>query len=189
MVFCPHLRPFIKQQHGTTAIEFAVVAPVLLLLILGIIEFSLIMLTYHIMESATSSSARLGATGHVDTGISREDTIRNAITARAGNWIDPTKLTITSKSYSQFDQIHDPEPFTDTNHNGIHDPGEPYTDINGNGQWDADMGTAGYGGTGDVVVYAISYPWTILTPLAGPLIGTNGTFTITTHAVVKNEPY
>lgn len=189
MVLPPHLRMFLKAQHGTTAIEFAVVAPVLLLLLFGIIEFSMIMLTYNIMEGATSLSARIGSTGYVDASTSRAQTIRNAIIARAGSWIDPARLTITAQSYGQFDQIHDPEPFTDSNHNGVRDGGEAYTDVNGNGQWDSDMGLAGYGNTGDVVVYAVSYPWTILTPFAGPLIGHDGIFTITTHAVTKNEPY
>jgi hypothetical protein len=31
------------------------------------------------------------------------------------------------------------EPFTDTNSNGIRDPGEPYEDLNGNGVWDGNL--------------------------------------------------
>jgi hypothetical protein len=39
---------------------------------------------------------------------------------------------------------------------------------------DADLGVAGLGGAGDVVVYSLSYPWTALTPLLAPFLnGTN----------------
>jgi hypothetical protein len=39
------------------------------------------------------------------------------------------------------------------------------------------------------VVYTVSYPWAVSTPIISNIIGSNGIFTITTHAVVKNEPY
>jgi hypothetical protein len=67
--------------------------------------------------------------------------------------------------------------------------GETYTDVNGNGNWDPDEGSSGSGNAGDVVVYTVSYPWTITTPIMSSLIGANGTYAITAHAVVKNEPY
>lgn len=164
-------------------------APVLLLLIFGVIEFSLIMLVSNILENATSISSRLGKTGYAQNGLSREDTIRQSIEQRAGGLVDPQKLTITSKYYAQFDQIGDAEPWNDANGNGVAELGE-YNDINGNGQYDADMGLAGYGDAEDIVVYTVHYPWSVLTPFMRELIGdAQGNFPIETHAVVKNEPY
>lgn len=180
---------FFRAEAGVTAIEFAVVAPVLLLLLMGIIEFSLIMLASNVLESATNLSSRLSKTGYQDAGVTREQTIINEVNSQAGSLLDTTKLTISSKFYQQFDQINDPEPWTDSNANGTRDPGEPYTDINGNSQWDADLGVAGYGGPGDIVVFTVSYPWAIATPIISNLVGSNGIFTITSHAVVRNEPY
>ena len=183
------LRSLRQAENGVTAIEFAIVAPVLLLLIFGIIEFALIMMVYNAMEGATAVSSRLGKTGYLAPGITRQQTILNAITDRAGSLIDPTKLTMTSKFYKEFDQINDPEPYIDANSNGSYNVGESYTDINGNGQWDPDMATSGYGSAGEVVVYAVTYPWPLSTPIVSELVGTHGTFMITTHAVVKNEAY
>lgn len=178
-----------RAQSGVTAVEFAIVAPTLMLLMFGIVEFGVIMMVYNVMESATAISSRLGKTGYTGDGLTREQTILNAITERAGSLIDPDDLTLSSKFYKQYDQINDPEPYIDANHNGSYNSGETYTDINGNGQWDADMGSSGYGSSGDVVVYTVSYPWSIATPIMRELIGSSGTYTITTHAVVKNEPY
>jgi len=178
-----------REERGVTAIEFAVVAPVLSLLLLGIIEFALIMVVYNTMEGATAISSRLGKTGYVGSTLTRQQTILNAIIDRTGSLIDTSKLTVTSKFYKQYDQINDPEPFIDANGNSSYDAGETYTDINGNAQWDSDMGSSGYGSAGDVVVYKVSYPWPLATPIMSNLIGLNGIYTITTHAVVKNEPY
>ena len=179
---------FQKHQEGATAIEFAIIAPVLLLIMFGIIEFSMAMFTQSIMEGATTLTSRLGKTGYSDQGVSREDTIRNALQARAGIFLDPTKITITSKFYGQFDQIGDAEPYIDKNHNNRYDTGETYTDVNGNGHWDADMGEQGYGDANDIVVYTVTYPWKIMTPIMKPFF-TNGILNLRSVAVVKNEPY
>lgn len=177
------------RNDGVTALEFALVAPVFMLLLFGIVEFALIMMVYNVMEGATASSSRLGKTGYTAAGGTRQQTIINVITDRAGTLINPALLTVGTKFYKQFDQINDPEPYIDANGNGSHDGGETYTDINGNGQWDPDMAASGFGSAGDIVVYEVSYPWTVSTPIISSLVGTNGIYTITTHAVVKNEPY
>ena len=179
----------LRREEGVTALEFAIVAPVFLLLLAGIIEFGIVMTVYSVMEGATAVSSRLGKTGFTAVGVTRQQTILDAVTTRAGSLIDPTLLTVESKFYKQFDQINDPEPYTDQNGNGAYEPGEPFADINGNGQWDVDQGASGYGSAGDIVVYEVSYPWEISTPVISSLIGKNGILMITTHAVVKNEPY
>jgi Flp pilus assembly pilin Flp len=181
---------FTRARDGVTAVEFALLAPVLMLMMFGIIEFSLIMVAYNTMEGATAISSRLGKTGYTASGLTRQQTIINAIDDRAGSLIDISRITVASKFYKQYDQINDPEPYIDANGNSSYDAGENYTDINGNGAWDADMGSSGYGSAGDVVVYTVSYPWALMTPIISRIIGNEaGAITITTHAVVKNEPY
>lgn len=177
------------SREGMTAVEFAFIAPVLLILLFAIIEFSFIMLVNNLMESATNISSRLGKTGFAQSGQSREETILQSVRARVGNLIDPDHLGVTTKVYSAFSQIGVPEPWTDKNGNGVPEIGE-YDDINGNGAYDTDMGSSGYGGAGDIVVYTVTYPWSIQTPLMRELIGDNeGHITLSTKAVVKNEPY
>lgn len=172
-----------------TAVEFAFIAPVLLILLFAIIEFSLVMLVSNLMESATNMSSRLGKTGFTQSGQSREETILQSVRTRVGSLIDPAHLSVTTKVYSAFDQIGVPEPWTDKNGNGIPELGE-YDDINGNGTYDTDMGSSGYGGAGDIVVYTVTYPWNVQTPLMRELIGdSEGHITLSAKAVVKNEPY
>ena len=182
------LRGFRDDETGSTLIEFAMISVALVTLLGGIVEFSMIMLAKNSMEAATNISSRLGKTGYADGGLTREETILAEVERRTGAIIDPEKLEITSKAYDQFDQIGKPEPWNDANEDGFPDPGE-YTDINGNGQYDQDMGIAGIGGSDDIVVYTVSYPWRVFTPLIGRFFGSDSTLTLTASSVVKNEPF
>lgn len=182
-----HSARLLKRRDGITTIEFALVAPVLMMLILGIIEFSLIMFTMASMESATANTSRLGKTGYTPPGVSRQDTIINNIRARTAGLLNPNLIQITTTIYPNFNNVGDEEPYTDSDHNNQYTLGEPYTDINGNGHWDADMGRAGLGEPGDIVVYNVLYPWPVFTPPLRPILG--NTYNITVRSVVKNEPF
>lgn len=175
-------------NKGVTAIEFAFLAPVFLLLVCGIIEFSLIAFTSTVMESATTSSSRLGKTGYAAAGMTRQQEIINNITSKTSDFLNPALLTVTTSVYSNFSAVGQPEPcISPTNPPCSGAPGVNYSDINGNGQWDSDMGAAGLGNAGDIVVYTVTYPWSILTPMVSAIIGS--TYIITARTVVRNEPF
>lgn len=72
------------------------------------------------------------------------------------------------------------------NSNGQRDAGETFSDVNGNGAWDADMGRAGLGGPGDIVVYEVSYETTGLTSFMRPILGA---VTHVATVAVRNEPF
>lgn len=50
----------IKDQDGTTAVEFAIILPLLILLLFGIIEFSLLLYNQQVITNATREGTRLG---------------------------------------------------------------------------------------------------------------------------------
>lgn len=177
---------FIKNQKGVTAVEFALITPVFMLLLFGIIEFALVMYASSVMEGAVSYSSRYGKTGYTAAGSSRQQQIIAAIAARTAGLLDASKITVVSKVYPSFDSISKEEPYIDANHNGTHDVGETYTDVNGNGQWDS-SGVAGLGNANDIVVYTVYYPWVINTPIIANFLG--GTIYLSSRTVVKNEPY
>jgi Flp pilus assembly protein TadG len=181
------LTRFLHSQGGLSTVEFAFVAPILVLLVMGTVEFSLIMFTMATMESATAATARTGKTGYIAPGMTRQQTIINTITSRTAGLLNPALFIISTTVYPNFDNVSQPEPYTDSNGNGSYSVGEPFTDINGNGTWDEDMGAAGLGNAGDIVVYNISYPWPINTPLIGLITG--NPYNITVRTVVKNEPF
>lgn len=173
---------------GVTAVEFAFMAPVFLLMVCGIIEFSLIAFTSTVMESATSLTSRMGKTGYVAAGLTRQQQIINTINAKTAGLLDPNLIAVNTEVYSSFSNIGQPEPcIVPHNPPCPGTPGVNFVDVNGNGQWDQDMGAAGFGNSGDIVVYTISYPWPVMTPFINAIIG--HTLTITARTVVRNEPF
>ncbi|MCJ8521180.1 hypothetical protein ABID21_004299 [Pseudorhizobium tarimense] len=180
---------FQRSEDGATAVEFAMVAPVLLFMTFAIVESGIAFAADIILKNATYDAARTGRTGFVSEDSTQDATVKQKILSQAGMIMDVDKLVITSLSYKSFDDLKKPEPFVDKNKNGLRDDGENYTDVNGNGKYDLDQGTTGYGGTAQVVLYTATYPWTFHTPILKEVIGNNGTIALTATAVVQNEPY
>lgn len=175
-----------RDADGAAAVQFAILAPALLLLIIGSFEVAMMLFVAGTMESAVLAASRAGVTGFTEDGVSREERIRDIILDRTMGFVDMDHTVIRTLVYQSFDQIGQPEPFSDDNGNGAHDPGESFTDINGNGQWDDDMGSAGLGGPGDVVLYDIEYETGALTNLFAPIFGR----VVHRAAVaVRNEPF
>jgi Flp pilus assembly pilin Flp len=184
----PASRRLLRDERGVTAVEFAMIAPVFLLIISGIIEFAMIMFTTTVMESATNSTSRMGKTGFNPSGVTRQQAIIDSVANRTAGLLNAGLITITSQVYSDFSKIGQPEPcINPINPPCGGTPGVNFNDINGNGTWDSDMGSAGLGNQGDIVVYSVTYPWNIMSPIMRPFLGS--VFNITVRSVVRNEPF
>ena len=175
-----------RCRAGSTAVEFAIILPVLLLFIVGSIEMAIVLFIGSSIEAAVMEASRYGAT-KPEEGVSRPDRVLEIVEARTYGMLDMDQVDIDTLVYSDFEDIGKPEPFTDANDNGSYDAGEAYTDSNGNGQWDADMGEAGLGDGGDVVVYRLEYAWGVITPLMQRVLGESVTHV--SSVAVRNEPF
>jgi hypothetical protein len=183
------IRRLARCQRGTTAMEFAFVMPIMLFFTIGILEFSMMFMAQNVLENATNFASREGKTGHIGTGMTREEYMLYLIQTRINRLMDVEQITLDTKVYKSLDDVGKPEPFTDANNNGQYDQGESFTDSNHNGEWDADMGVEGLGNAGEVVVYTVIYPWQLLTPFLGNVLGTDGIISLSSRILVKNEPY
>ncbi|MEK0082753.1 TadE/TadG family type IV pilus assembly protein [Benzoatithermus flavus] len=181
-----HLRSFARDPAGNAIVEFALVMPLLLLLIVGSFELAIMLLVGGSLEAAVLAASRYGATGYEGGGVSREARIRQIIGERTFGLVDLDRATIETLVYPSFSDIGHPEPFTDANGNGRYDAGEPFVDTNGNGQWDRDMGRPGTGGACDVVLYVVTYDTGPITGLLQPIMGR---ITHRASVAVRNEPY
>ena len=161
---------FCDDKNGATLVEFALVAPIFLLIFFAIIELSLFMFASAVIEHAATSAARLGITGNTYGGAGgtateqRENFIRDEIQrlsfglfANGGSALDVTPSIV---------------PGLDT---GV--------DIA-----DYDPLNAGFGGAGQAVMYRVTYNWAIRTPIVATALGTE-TLNITTNVLVQNEEF
>jgi hypothetical protein len=96
-------------------------------------------------------------------------------------------FVVSRKSYDTFSKVK-PEPFTDSNGNGVRNAGECFTDVNGNGVWDADPGITGQGGASAVTVYTVTATYPRIFPVAR-LFGWPASQTISATTLMKNQPY
>ncbi len=180
------IRHFSRNRKGTSAIEFALSGSFLVTILIGLVELGVVFLVSGSLENAVLTSSRFGITGNTPSGVTREDVIRDLIDTNTFGLIDQEDVQINTIVYDNFSDIGQPEPFADDNANGEWNQGEDFTDVNGNGQYDTDVGLAGLGGPGDIVLYRIRYRINTLTTLFDPI------FHIIDHSAtvaVRNEPY
>ncbi len=153
-----------RYRKGLAAIEFALIAPVFFMLFIGLMEMSLMLLAQHLLENATYNASRLAKTGFVAEGKTQLETVMDVLNNELGSLaplINISKLSFTSTSYGKLSDI-----------------GQP-------GQGANNLGAAN-----EVVVYTVTYPWQVFTPLMNDIIGDeNGIIRLTSRIVVKNEPY
>lgn len=173
-----------RDRRGSTAIEFTIIAPVMLLLMMGLGDLTYQVYAQSVLNGAVQKAAR-------DSGIEGADANLGAIDAAVQTIVQQViphaTFTSTRKSYDSFSEVA-PEPFTDSNHNGVRDAGECFTDENGNGSWDADPGKTGQGGASAVTLYTMTATYPRIFPVAG-LFGWSTTMTITASTLLKNQPY
>jgi len=151
-----------RSRKGATAVEFALVAPVFLLFLIGLVEMSLMLLVEHMLENAAYNASRLSKTGFVAEGKTQMETVMDVVNRELGS-LDPlistSRMTFTSTVYGSLGEIG----------------GE---------------GSEGLGTASQIVVFTISYPWQVFTPLMRDIIGDeNGIVNLSSRIVVKNEPY
>lgn len=185
----PKLRRLAADPSGSTAIEFAFAITPLMILMVGIIEFGMILFIGILMESGLRDASRYGITGFEDTGVTRMERIVQIVSNHTLGLVDMSSATFEVLVYPGFADIGRGESFVDGDGDGVYDAGETFTDENGNGSWDSDVGTAGAGDSGEIVVYRMEYDWPLLTPFASTFIGTDGTFPVRASIAVRNEPW
>lgn len=181
-------RRLLGATSGATLIEFAIVTPVMLSLIMGMGE-----LAYQgYVQSVLTGSVQKAGRDSTIQGNGSQTTQIDAVVMQAV-WTVAKNATYTStrKSYSTFSQAAQvtPEPFTDGNHNGQYDAAtECFTDTNGNNTWDADPGLNGQGGASDVTIYSINISYRRLFPVFG-LVGMSPVAALNATTTLKNQPW
>lgn len=179
------MRRVLRNSRGVTVVEFALLAPVLLVTLLGLFDMSYNMYAQALLQGALQQAARSSTIeGASDQTAAIDGTVSEAVKSA----IADATLSFSRKSYASFSDVGTAEPFTDTNGDGRCDAGEPYEDANKNGTWDRDQGVSGLGGARDAVLYTAQMTFPRAFPLAG-FMNIPTTVTVTASTVLRNQPY
>lgn len=149
-----------RRTRGSTVVEFALVAPIVLLLMCAILEFSVLFFTTMTMQYAVREGARYGITGQTDK--------------------DPTGANLRYKAILQVMR---------NNSVGMYDMVSPVITVNSTTYATSSAYTTSmFGSPGDIVVIRLDCSWKFVTPLIGNLFK-DGKLSFAVAATMQNESW
>lgn len=184
MIRLTALRRLCRDSSGATIIEFAIIAPVMLLMIMGLSDLSYQAYVQSILQGVMQKAGRdiTLETGNA-TAAAIDTRVQDAVKALASNATFATER----KNVRNFGNVK-PERYTDANSNGVYDPNECFDDENGNNQWDTSSGRNGVGGANDVVLYTVVATYPRIFPLATLFGGTNYE-SVKGSTILRSQPF
>lgn len=183
--FASFLRRLRHHRGGAALVEFALTAPLFLLLIMGFFDYAWQMYAKQVLQGAVAEAARAATLEDFsDNQAALDERVRSKVQTVMAH----ATLHYSRKAYESYDDVGDPENFTDRNNNGRYDAGECFEDVNGNESWDSDRGAAGNGGADDVVLYTVQMRFKRLLPVWA-FLGQPQESTLTSSTVLRNQPY
>lgn len=178
-------RRFCRDDRGTAIMEFALTAPLFLLVLMGLFDYSWQMYAKQVLQGAVSDAARAAT---LEGSAADQTALDTAVREKVQNVYRDANVTFVRKAYESFDDIGDPENFTDEDGDNSYDTGECFEDVNANASWDSDRGSAGNGGAEDVVLYTVSMNFDRILPV-WRMMGQPQYTTLTATTVLRNQPY
>lgn len=170
-------------SDGAALIEFAIIAPVFMMLVIGSLDIGQMAYGRAVLAGAVQKAAR-------------DSSLETASTEQADNLMKEivtpvlpgAEITTTRTSYYDFIDIGRPERWNDGNNNGDCDNNESFVDENSDGIWNEDIGVDGNGGASDVILYTATVRYTPVFKI--PFMPEKWSErTLTASAVRKNQPF
>ncbi|WP_439569483.1 TadE/TadG family type IV pilus assembly protein [Sphingopyxis sp.] len=175
-----------RDSRGTALVEFALTAPVFLLLLLGIIDYGWKYYAQHVLQGAVSNAARAAT---LEGNALDQAGLDAAVRRKVLVVFKGARVSFSRKAYESYDAIGKPEPWEDAApYNGVHDTNECFTDLNNNNSYDRDRGLDGNGGAEDVVLYTVSMTFDNVLPV-WRMLGQSKETTLRSTSVLRNQPY
>ena len=163
-----------RNEEGSAAIEFAIIAPIFFFLMFVIAETALVFIAEQVMSNAVFETARLIRTGQVQASNMTKAQFTTAVCSRMSVFVDctSTNFYLDVKSYATFSAMSMTRPL-DASENFI------------------DAGSFNFGTPNDIVVVRAYYQWPtnkIFGSLSLKNLA-NGKRLIGSWAAFCNEPY
>ena len=158
------------NSTGATVVEFALVAPVFLMLMFGVLELGHMAYVQTILQGAVQDAGRDAG---LESGKQGMAGIDDRVRAQVRNIIPNGTISTKRKNYASFFDVGKPEDFTDAN---------------GNGGWDADRSKSGLGGADDVVVYTATLTYDHIVPI-WKMLGWDKETELSATTTLRNQPF
>lgn len=173
-----------RDARGATIVEFAVVLPVLSLLLLGLLDLGYRSYATSVVQGALHDASRMATIGNFTLAQ-----IDARVKQRLSNFASRSTVTTSTTSYYDFSGVSQPEKVvSDTVPLNSYNAGDCFEDANGNNTYDTDRGRNSTGGADDIVRYQVTITYPRIVPL-GNFMGWGNTQTVTQNTVLRNQPF
>lgn len=161
-----------RSESGNAMIEFALLAPVFFMLIVGLIEFVLYQYKAYALNHVVYEAARNLQTGEIQNSADMEAALREEVCIQGGSMIDCESIYFDVRSFQRLRDIsYPPAQFNES--------GEPSNF------------TFNPGGPGEYTVVRAAIRHGFVTPFMDKMFGTGPDHPaiVNSFCVVKNEPW
>lgn len=172
-----------SDTGGAAMVEFALVAPVFIMTLMGMFDMTYNIYTSAMLEGSIQKAARDSALEDADAVV--DNRVTEAVQAIAPD----ATLTFSRRAYDSYANVSQPEDFTDLDGNGACNAGEPFEDGNANNTWDRDRGASGFGGARDAVLYEVTVVYDRPFPISGFVPGMPRRVTTVARTILRNQPF
>jgi len=164
---------FRSAQRATTMVEFALIAPMFLALLVAILETTLFLFAQAALQNAATEAARLFMTGQAQNNGWAASNIQTQVCPKIQALMTCSNVIVVVQNYDTFSAANTSEP-------QLYSNGQPITSF-----------AYSPGSQGDVMVVQLVYEWPVL---GGPLGFTlanlpNGTIEMMGVSAFRVEPY
>ena len=167
-----------KNEDGTTAIEFAIVAVPFFMFIFGLMGVSSYFFIMTSVEKGMDQSSRLIRTGQAQTANMSVKDFKKAICDKAGNWVKCKNVQVFVQKFPDWDQVV-PQPCIANNTSVVNTAG-------------GDEMIADYAGAAnDIVLVTTCYKWDFAARIPFMDLGqmNDGALMMQTATAFRTEPY
>jgi Flp pilus assembly protein TadG len=171
------LRSARRDQRGSTAVEFAIIAPVFFFLMFVIAETALVFIAEQVMDNAVFETARLIRTGQVQSGGMSKADFEEEVCNRMSVFVDCSgaDFYLDVKAFETFDSLTAAMSDTPTNEEDEFEDSPAFD----------------FGEAGEIVMVRAYYQWPTTSIFWGLSLGNmaNGKRMIGSFAAFRNEPF
>lgn len=182
---------FRDNQDGASIMEFGLIAPVVMVMMLGTMDIGHSYFVRATLDGAMQTAARSSSLEGSAT-LTAQELVDLRVKSSILDLAPGATITSTRRYYKTFSEAALARAETvieaPLGADLKCDPGESFMDANENGLWDSDGGSDGQGGAKDIVIikFKVSYPR--LFPLA-PMLGWPANVELESNSILANQPY
>jgi len=187
-VLC-RIRNLLRNNRGIAAVEFALIAPVFLAILLTVFEFGFAFYARAVLQGAVEEAARTATLENTEfSAISNRVSAQVKTVIPASDADTDISFDLDPVYYANYVDLELPEDFEDNNNNDRWDSNECFVDRNNNSTYDTDVGLAGRGGAQDVVAITATLSYLRPFPL-WRMFGLEDRQTIQVSTFLRNQPF